>query len=286
MNSFRVLVVNDDGPRSPLLIPFLKELDKANFCRDLRIVIPQVETSWVAQSVTRFRKLQVTPTSFGNLNGLLVNGTPADCASLGIHNLFSYPPDLVVSGINMGTNAGLPFFMSSGTIGGAAEAFLTRVRSIALSAELPSDVVKFWLRHQDKDLERYADYWQRLAAVSVLTISKILASNTICSPWNYADMFSINLPWNAQPDTPRKVTSVQEARFEKLFIEEADGHFQHKLQGLYIETPRPHRENSYSINCLPPDLEAISQGFISISPIHFSFTSEVPTAFVTEIEKP
>ena len=84
-----VVVTNDDGILSPLLHAFLRELSRQSWCRDLRPVIPKDEQSWVAQSVTRFRHLNVEKKNlFDGVSALIVDGSPADCASLGITELF------------------------------------------------------------------------------------------------------------------------------------------------------------------------------------------------------
>ena len=53
-----------------------------------------------------------------------VDGFPADCTNLAVHSLFDGPPELVVSGVNVGLNVGLGFFLSSGTVGAAMEGWI------------------------------------------------------------------------------------------------------------------------------------------------------------------
>lgn len=65
---------------------------------------------------------------------ILLDGTPATCASIGLHNL--YPPntfDLVISGPNFGRNTSSAFALSSGTLGAALAGSLSGTRGIALS---------------------------------------------------------------------------------------------------------------------------------------------------------
>ncbi|MCB0309779.1 MAG: 5'/3'-nucleotidase SurE, partial [Bdellovibrionales bacterium] len=113
MKKYKILISNDDGPASPLLVPFIKAVKALPICSEVRIVVPAKERSWIAKALTRFDPLTVTPHTFGDLPGFTVSGsgalggTPADCVSLGINNLYRDPPNLVLSGINMGNNAGL-----------------------------------------------------------------------------------------------------------------------------------------------------------------------------------
>lgn len=64
---------------------------------------------------------------------ILLDGTPATCANVAIHNLYPGKIDLVVSGPNMGRNTSAAFAMSSGTIGAALSGSLCRIRAVAVS---------------------------------------------------------------------------------------------------------------------------------------------------------
>src|SRR5437899_2671848 len=66
--------------------------------------------------------------------GWLVDGSPADCGKLPCLELLEPPPDLVVSGINLGSNAGINV-LYSGTVAAAVEGAFFGIRSIAVSLE-------------------------------------------------------------------------------------------------------------------------------------------------------
>jgi 5'-nucleotidase len=75
----------------------------------------------------------------GGRRGIAVNGKPADCIKLALHELLEQPPDLVVSGINPGANVGINLNYS-GTVAAAKEAALLGVPALAASiAGAPSD---------------------------------------------------------------------------------------------------------------------------------------------------
>ena len=78
---------------------------------------------------------------------ILVNGTPATCAQLGLHHFFQDRPpvDLVISGPNYGRNSTSLFSLSSGTVGGAMEAAVCQKKAVALS-------FAFWSRNHDPEL--------------------------------------------------------------------------------------------------------------------------------------
>ncbi|MYK50837.1 MAG: hypothetical protein F4032_03615, partial [Gemmatimonadetes bacterium] len=74
---------------------------------------------------------------------------PADCANFGIYHLFDGgKPDLVISGINMGSNSGLSFTLSSGTVGAALEANIAGLPGVALSQVLPRHVFRQWVEQR------------------------------------------------------------------------------------------------------------------------------------------
>ncbi len=262
MKKLTALITNDDGPRSPLLHPFCNALADQNYFERLHIVTPQLEQSWVSKSLTRFRDLSVFEHDFGGLPGYLVDGTPADAVSLGVHNIYPTKPDFVFSGINMGTNVGLPFYLSSGTVGAAEEAFLTGIRSIAFSVDLPIQVYQMWSNHDPQIYSAYAEDWKRLASLCV-SISLDLVAH---EGWTCADLFTINVPWGALPETKRTVTRVTRGKFEPLFIKTAENKFRHKLGGLSFQ-------KELSSSFLPSDVEVLQRNEISISPIRFQLGS-------------
>lgn len=97
----RILVTNDDGVYSPG-VPALGEVAAA--FGDTRIVAPHVEMSSAGHAITAARPLTHKPTPIKGLEAYRVNRTPADCVALGAHVWQNV--DLVLSGINLGSNLG------------------------------------------------------------------------------------------------------------------------------------------------------------------------------------
>ncbi|KXN90003.1 putative tubulin--tyrosine ligase PBY1 [Leucoagaricus sp. SymC.cos] len=75
----------------------------------------------------------VGPISSQHAEWILLDGTPATCANIALHNLWPGQIDLVISGPNLGRNTSAAFTLSSGTIGAALSSSLSKIRSIALS---------------------------------------------------------------------------------------------------------------------------------------------------------
>jgi 5'-nucleotidase len=129
----RILLTNDDSHDSPLFLMVLRLLQDYG---DVDVVVPAEEQSWRGKSMSRYGKLYVDKIDLHGYPAWSVTGTPADCVSLGIHNLLDERPDMVVSGINIGINTGLGFVMASGTVGAALEGNIAGLPALALSQQL------------------------------------------------------------------------------------------------------------------------------------------------------
>ena len=128
----RLLLCTDDGVRAAGIHALAKGLSREH---EVMVSAPDGERSAVSRSMTLFSPLRAVPTMLEDMPGIpayAVSGTPVDCVRLGIGNLFS-PPDIVVSGINIGHNLGTDV-LYSGTVGAAHEAALLGYQSIAVSS--------------------------------------------------------------------------------------------------------------------------------------------------------
>ena len=133
----KVLITNDDGVHAKGIIELAKRVRQH---AEVFVVAPQVEQSGVSQAITYLAPL--FPIALGgrqdsqddHIPGFSVNGTPVDCVKLGINELAPWKPDLVLSGINGGLNAGTNVCYS-GTAGGALAAATFGIPSMAISLE-------------------------------------------------------------------------------------------------------------------------------------------------------
>ena len=149
----RILITNDDGIYSPGILALAKA---ASAFGDVRIVAPDVEQSSMGHAITATRPLSYRKTTLGDYEAYRVNGTPADCVALGAYNWDRV--NLVLSGINLGTNLGNAIW-HSGTLAGAKQAALLGLRGMALSTPAGS---------QDPDFDKLAP-WVHRALEKVLT---------------------------------------------------------------------------------------------------------------------
>jgi 5'/3'-nucleotidase len=128
----RILITNDDGVYSPGIAALAQVAARFG---EVRIVAPDVEMSSASHSITASRPVTYKRTPLhacGDLGieAYRVNGTPSDCVMLG--TTLWEKVDLVLSGINIGTNLGNALW-HSGTLAGAKQASLLGLRGIALS---------------------------------------------------------------------------------------------------------------------------------------------------------
>jgi 5'-nucleotidase len=124
----RILLTNDDGYDAPGL-RILEEV-AAELAREVWIVAPAEDQSGTSHSLSLHEPLRVR--RHGERK-YAVRGTPADCVALAVgHLMAETPPDLVLSGINRGTNLGTETVFS-GTVGAAMTSMLLKIPAIALS---------------------------------------------------------------------------------------------------------------------------------------------------------
>jgi 5'-nucleotidase len=134
----RLLVTNDDGIESVFLHELVRALIAAG--HEVFVAAPKLEQSWTSASKSRNRPVH----SLRSERGLgcptwTVDGTPSDCVNIAIDHLLPARPDAVLSGINVGVNAGLGFILGSGTVAGACEGALHGLPGVALSQSLSAE---------------------------------------------------------------------------------------------------------------------------------------------------
>jgi 5'-nucleotidase len=120
----RILITNDDGVYSPGIAALAQVASRFG---EVRIVAPDVEMSSASASITASRPLTYKRTQLPThgLDAYRVNGTPGDCVMLG--TTLWEKVDVVLSGINIGTNLGNALW-HSGTLAGAKQAALLGLR--------------------------------------------------------------------------------------------------------------------------------------------------------------
>ena len=138
-SEMHILLTNDDGVFAPGLRALRKELLRLG---EVTVVAPAMEQSGVAHSITLLSPLVVKPVEdVDGINlGWKVEGSPADSVKLGICELLPQPPDLVISGINAGSNAGINV-LYSGTVAAAIEGAFFRSPVSQSPLSFPSTLI-------------------------------------------------------------------------------------------------------------------------------------------------
>ena len=126
-----ILISNDDGWQARGLYHLI---DCAKRYGDVIAVAPDGPRSGQSSAITVNQPLRIRKVEeYGNVPVYAVNGTPVDCVKLGKHVLFpNHNPELMLSGINHGSNAGNNVIYS-GTMGAAMEATMLGISAVGFS---------------------------------------------------------------------------------------------------------------------------------------------------------
>jgi 5'-nucleotidase len=165
----RILISNDDGIEAPG-IKLLERIARG-LSDDVWIVAPELEQSGASHSLTTRRPLRMTELS---PRRYAVDGTPTDCVLLAVKRLLrDRLPDLVLSGVNGGSNVGEDLTYS-GTVAAAMEATLLGIPAMALSQDF----------HEGEAVP-----WETAEAFAPDAIRRVLRL-----PWPDTTLFNINFP--------------------------------------------------------------------------------------------
>ncbi len=223
-----ILLTNDDGPDSPLFGIAVERLDE---CGNLEVVVPATEKSWMGKAMTRYGDLRTAKLSIRGKQVHSFEGTPADCSNFGIFNVFEEKPDLVVSGINVGSNVGLGFVFSSGTVGAGLEANMSGVPAIAFSQVLDRSFYNRWVA----DREAPSDELERLHKQCQMVIHRVFdilkedeCFLSECVTWN------VNMPYQVSDDWEVTRTYVGHTYYGSCFKPVGDA-YQHNIDSPKVD---------------------------------------------------
>ncbi len=239
----RILLSNDDG----ILAPGLAALRSAVAdLGEVSVVAPDTPQSAAGHGITVRRPLSVQRVRLAGreeLFGLSVDGRPADCVRLAVHSLLPERPELVLSGINAGANAGINVFYS-GTVAAAAEAAMLNIPAIAFSAEAATGEVDF----------------ARCAALSRWVLDRLLEAGLVAG-----EVVNVNIPAGGA-GVPRGVRVVRQSTAE---IEESYRH-DGEVEGRHSYTIG---DQWRFIGHEDDDVTSLAEGYITITPLHVDMTN-------------
>ncbi len=236
-----ILVTNDDGIFAPGLEALYRELQHRGA---VSVVAPESEQSAVGHSISLATPLRVKQVALpGGLAGWAVNGTPADCVKIAVAELLPQPPDLVVSGINLGPNVGINV-LYSGTVSAATEAAILGIKGVAVSLNTYKD----------------ADF---VTAASLT--GDLLARLQQWPGWTNGVILNVNLP-----ALPRE--QVRGVRVTRQDTGKLVERFQRRVDPRERVYYWLAEINEYRCVDTDTDYAALRDGYISITPIHFDLT--------------
>jgi len=235
-----ILLTNDDGYNAPGIQTLYRTLTSQTN-HDISIVAPEGQRSATGHSITLFQPLFLTEHNLvGSQKGYAISGTPSDCIKLAIQGGLVSKPDLIISGINLGSNLGTDVFYS-GTVAAAMEGVLLGIPSLAVSL----------VSYQLIDFEPAANY---LAEQLDFIVQH-----------NQDGLMNINFPGKPQEEWRGvKSTRLGKTVYENVFERRVDPHGRtYFWQGGNITQD------------LEPDtdLRAIQEDCISMTPMHSDLTN-------------
>ncbi|MDR0993042.1 MAG: 5'/3'-nucleotidase SurE [Verrucomicrobiota bacterium] len=239
----KILLCNDDGIQA-LGIHTLQAA--VHDLGDVHVVAPDGERSAIGHGITLTKPLYTR--SWPNPNemfGIAVSGTPADCVKLSVNSLFKPAPDLVLSGINLGPNAGISV-LYSGTVSAATESVIMGIPAIAFS------------------LDTFVNpQWETASRVSRRIVEQVVSGRLTIAPELFWNVNIPNLPYEQLKGI--RITKLGSSRFVEQYERRLDpwGNPYYWMRGDLLEMG----------DMQGSDLEALREGYVSLSPVGLDRTS-------------
>jgi 5'-nucleotidase len=245
----KVLLTNDDGIQASGLNALRRALLAVPGV-DLAVIAPNANRSATARSITTRRPLEVEEVQFDDGTvGYAADGTPVDCVRLASLGLVGDPPELIVSGINHGSNLG-DDITYSGTVAAALEGVVLGIPGIAVSQQSQAREMDFRLG-VEFDFSDAASF----AARMVEEIESL--------PLPHGALLNVNCPAGGATGARACRLGRRIYRDSLQQVSEEDGRRHYRIYG---EDPSYHPESD-------TDFAAIADGVIAVTPLHFDLTS-------------
>ncbi len=235
-----VLISNDDGIFAEGLNVLCRELLSLF---SVAVVAPEVERSSIGHAITLNMPLKVKEVNLpAGIKGYSVNGMPADCIKIAVYCLLGEKPDLVISGINLGSNLGIDV-LYSGTVSAAAEAVILGIPAFAISLDCL----------ENPDFSFAADFAKKLAS---LMLKNKIPENTL---------LNVNVP-STHGEKPRgvKVVPLSRARYRERYEKRINPgkKVYYWLTGEFME----------EMDTAESDTRALREGYIALTPLSIDLT--------------
>ncbi|RLE62161.1 MAG: 5'/3'-nucleotidase SurE [Thermoprotei archaeon] len=203
--TWNILVTNDDGIYSPglrILYDAVKDLG------NIMVVAPERPRSATSLSLTLHKPLRVSRVKVGSEVFYSVSGNPSDVILIAVSKLMKSPPDIVLSGINIGDNTSLQLVLASGTVGACLQAALMNIKAVAFSMAISSM----------SDIVEYPKYTEITKNIIRRLTSSILEKGFP----EGVDVLNVNFPPSYERGVNLKITRLAKLRFTERIVERTD----------------------------------------------------------------
>ena len=247
----KILVTNDDGIFSSGIFSLW---EVAKEFGDVTVVAPNSEQSAVSHGITISKPIYIKEiTRKNSFNGYAVSGTPTDCVKIALKNIMNSTPELILSGINIGSNLGNNIIYS-GTVSAAIEGSFLGIPSFAISLDTSDPISSFT---SSKSIIH--------KIINKLELSKIPLGSIL----------NINIP-NCNIDEVKGIRITKQGNqyfkdsFEECFNPKGVPYYW--IKGETVDKDRSLEFDGY----------AIKNNYISITPLSFKMTKH---SFFDELKK-
>jgi len=233
----KILITNDDGINAQGIRALWKAIEPLG---KITIVAPAKEQSGKGLSLTTPTPLEIRKNSWDNNTPCWsVSGTPAECVKIALSVILKNPPDLIVSGINKGSNAGRNI-LYSGTIGATIEGAFRGIPGVALSCEC------------------YANPDYKFAQKYIPSFIRYMLKH----PLPYGSIWNVNFPKENYSDTKGFKIARQG---QSYWVEDPHTHEDHSEKSPLYNLGMKYLDSDEHDHC---DTSLLKQGFITAVPIH------------------
>jgi 5'-nucleotidase len=246
----KVLLTNDDGIGAEGLQTLRRALLEVPGV-ELATIAPNSNRSATARSITTREPLWVDEIEFEDgTTGYATDGTPVDCVRFAALGLIEFEPELIVSGINHGSNLG-DDITYSGTVAAALEGVVLGLPGIAVSQQSMN-------REMDFRLGREFDF----TAAAAFTARLVEEIEAVGIP--EGTLLNLNVPAGDVGGVRACRLGKRIYRDKMHLTEEHEGRRRYRIYG---DDPSYHEEDG-------TDFAAIADGCIAVTPLHFDLTDQ------------
>jgi 5'-nucleotidase len=249
----KVLLTNDDGIQAVGLNAMRRALLDVPGV-DLAVIAPDSNRSATARSITTRKPLWVEEVEFGDgTSGYATDGTPVDCVRFAALGLIESQPELIVSGINHGSNLG-DDITYSGTVAAALEGIVLGIPAIAVSQQSRAGEVDF----------RLGEGWSPEKFEQAAAFTARIVEELHRVPMPEGTLLNINVPAGEVSGARACRLGKRIYRDQLELAEESEGRRRYHIYG---ELPGYQQEDG-------TDFAALADGMIAVTPLHFDLTDE------------